>query len=113
MEEPDMSVSEMKEKLESLDNDKWNMKSNVDKVNDTTRAIKYDNTPMDIYLKVESLAESLGIDVESEVDEIRSKVNDLESAIYELVAPFEDKLREIEYEYDDLESDIYEEAHCA
>ena len=104
---------ELENKLAVLDDAKWNMKSNVDKVNDTTRAIKYDNTPMDIYLKVESLAESLGIDVESEVDEIRSKVNDLESAIYELVAPFEDKLREIEYEYDDLESDIYEEAHCA
>ena len=97
---------ELENKLAVLDDAKWNMKSNVDKVNDITRAIKYDDTPMDIYIKVESLAESLGIDVESEVDEIRSKVNDLESAIYELVAPFEDKLREIEYEYDDLEGEI-------
>ena len=73
---------EFENKLAVLDDAKWNMKSNVDKVNDITRAIKYDNTPMEIYIKVETLAESLGIDVESEVDEIRSKVNDLESAIY-------------------------------
>ena len=102
---------ELENKLAVLDDAKWNMKSNVYKVNDITRAIKYDSTPMDIYIEVESLAESLGIDVESEVDEIRSKVNDLESAIYELVAPFEDKLREVEYEYDDLEGEIEEKKY--
>ena len=97
---------ELENKLAVLDDAKWNMKSNVDKVNDITRAIKYDDTPMNIYIQVESLAESLGIDVESEVDEIRSKGNDLESAIYELVAPFEDKLRDIENEHDELEMEI-------
>ena len=102
---------ELENKLAVLDDAKWNMKSNVDKVNDITRAIKYDDTPMNIYIQVESLAESLGIDVESEVDEIRSKVNDLESAIYELVAPFEDKLRDIENEHDELEMEIEDEKY--
>ena len=47
-----------------------------------------------------------------EVDQVRQAVNTLESAVYELVTPFEDKLRDVEMEHDDLECDIYEEVHC-
>ena len=103
-----MSVEKMKVELERLDALKWDLKSVVDSVNDKTREIKYDNTPMEIYMHVEQLAEKHGIDVKYEVDAIREKVNLLESAIYELVSPFEDELRDIEYKHDDLEYEIEE-----
>ena len=103
-----MSVEKMKGELERLDALKWDLKSVVDSVNDKTREIKYDNTPMEIYMHVEQLAEKHGIDVKYEVDAIREKVNLLESAIYELVSPFEDELRDIEYKHDDLEYEIEE-----
>ena len=106
-----MSISKMKEKLESLENAKFDLEFLVNSVNDKTREIKYDNTPMDIYLHVEALAEKNGIDVSYEVDAIRQKVNDLESAIYELVAPFEDKKRDIENEHDELEMEISDEEY--
>ena len=103
-----MSVEKMKVELERLDALKWDLKSVVDSVNDKTREIKYDNTPMEIYMHVEQLAEKHGIDVKYEVDAIREKVNLLESAIYELVSPFESELRDAEYEHDDLEYEIEE-----
>ena len=37
-----------------------------------------------------------------------NSINSLESAIYNLVEPFEDKVRDLETEYDDLEWDIEE-----
>ena len=103
-----MSVEEMKVELERLDALKWDLMSIVDNVNDKTREIKYDNTPMEIYMHVEHLAEKHGIDVKYEVDAIREKVNLLESAIYELVSPFESELRDAEYKHDDLEYEIEE-----
>ena len=62
-------------------------------------------------MKVESWAEENGIDsddMEWKVKDVREAVNKLESAIYELVEPFEDKLRDIENEYDELEWEIEE-----
>jgi|TARA_X000001036_G_C20188489_1_gene606465 hypothetical protein len=108
-----MSVSEMKLELAKLDKIKDDLSYLVGEVNDKTREIKYLDTPSNIYLAVEMLAEDNGVDISYEVDKVREKVNELESAIYELVTPFEDKAREAENAHDDLECEIYEEVHCA
>lgn len=101
-------------KLSELEDLKWDMEALVRRVNEKTRQIKYMDTPSNIYMKVESWAEENGIDsddMEWKVKEVREKVNALESAIYELVEPFEDKLRDIENEYDELEMDIEDEKY--
>jgi len=101
-------------KLSELEDLKWDMEALVRRVNEKTRQIKYMDTPSDIYMKVESWAEENGIDsddMEWKVKEVREKVNELESAIYQLVEPFEDKLRSIENEHDELEMDIEDEKY--
>ena len=90
------------------------MEALVRRVNEKTRQIKYMDMPSEIYMKVESWAEENGIDsddMEWKVKDVREAVNKLESAIYELVEPFEDKLRDIENEYDELEMDIEDEKY--
>ena len=101
-------------KLSELEDLKWDMEALVRRVNEKTRQIKYMDMPSEIYMKVESWAEENGIDsddMEWKVKEVREKVNALESAIYELVEPFEDKLRSIENEHDELEMDIEDEKY--
>ena len=101
-------------KLSELEDLKWDMEALVRRVNEKTRQIKYMDSPSEIYMKVESWAEENGIDsddMEWKVKEVREKVNELESAIYELVEPFEDKLRSIENEHDELEMDIEDEKY--
>ena len=49
--------------------------------------------------------------MEWKVKEVREAVNALESAIYDLVEPFEDKLRSIENEHDELEMEIEDEKY--
>ena len=100
---------ELQEKLAVLEDKKWDFKSVVDQVNNKTREIKYNDVPMNIYIEVESLAEQNGVsedDIEWKVKEVREKVNALESALYDLVEPFEDKLREVENEIDEIECEI-------
>ncbi|MAU90759.1 MAG: hypothetical protein CBD42_000355 [Gammaproteobacteria bacterium TMED182] len=104
-------VAILKEKLDKLDNQKWDFKSVIDSVNAKTKDIKYNDVPSNIYMSVQSLAEDNGIsedDMEWKVKEVREAVNALESAIYDLVEPFEDKLRDIENEHDELEWEIEE-----
>ena len=101
-------------KLSELEDLKWDMEALIRRVNEKTRQIKYMDSPSEIYMKVESWAEENGIDsddMEWKVKEVREKVNALESAIYELVEPFEDKLRSIENEHDELEMDIEDEKY--
>jgi len=98
-------------KLSELEDLKWDMEALVRRVNEKTRQIKYMDSPSEIYMKVESWAEDNGIsedDMEWKVKEVREAVNALESAIYDLVEPFEDKLRDIENEHDELEWEIEE-----
>ena len=99
-------------KLSELEDLKWDMEALVRRVNEKTRQIKYMDSPSEIYMKVESWAEDNGIsedDMEWKVKEVREAVNALESAIYDLVEPFEDKLRSIENEHDELEMEIEDE----
>tara|TARA_B100001113_G_scaffold266512_1_gene221334 strand:- start:243 stop:650 length:408 start_codon:yes stop_codon:yes gene_type:complete len=96
--------------------------SAVRNVNDETKSIKYNEVPSNIYLAVEGIADTLGLQLSAEeskelkddlkwkVNEVREAVNALESAIYELSEPFTDMKRsaenkkdDFEYELDDLE----------
>ena len=101
-------------KLDKLVDEKWELESAVRKVNDETKVIKYDNIPSDIYIKVTNIAEDVGMDVsdssdlEWKIKEVREAVNKLESAIYDLVEPFEDALRDKNNEIDDLEFELEE-----
>lgn len=102
------------EKLNKLYDEKWELEAAVRKVNDETRVIKYDNIPQEIYIKVMGIADDNGIDasdssdLEWKIKEVREKVNELESAIYDLVEPFEDALRDKENEIDELEYELEE-----
>ena len=100
-----MDLKEMKEKLEQLEKLKDKADLLVSEVNDKTRDIKYMDLNIDIDV-VETLAEDNGIDISYEVDAVREAINKLESAVYNLVEPFEDKARDFELEYDELEMDI-------
>ena len=81
------------------------------KVQEKTNDIKYSVIPSDIYLEVQRLAEDTGIDLEeleSKIEEIRGYVNSLESAIYGLVEPFEDRKRDLNNEIYELEEELEE-----
>ena len=102
-------------KLDKLYDEKWELEAAVRKVNDETKVIKYDNIPQEIYIKVMGIAEDNNIDasdssaLEWNIKEVREKVNELESAIYDLVEPFEDALRDKDNEIDELEYELEEE----
>ena len=102
-------------KLDKLYDEKWELEAAVRKVNDETKVIKYDNIPQEIYIKVMGIAEDNNIDasdsadLEWKINEVREKVNELESAIYDLVEPFEDALRDKDNEIDELEYELEEE----
>ena len=103
-----------KEKLDKLYDEKWELEAAVRKVNDETKVIKYNHVPSEIYMKVQSIAEDQGMDVsdssdlEWKIKEVREAVNALESALYDLVEPFEDALRDKNNEIDDLEFELEE-----
>ena len=102
-------------KLKELEDKAWDLSLLVDKVNSITKDIKYNDVPSNIYLKVSSLAEENGIseqEVEWKIDDVRSAVNALESAIYDLVEPFEDAKRDAEWKKDDLEMEIEDEKYA-
>ena len=102
-------------KLKELEDKAWDLSLLVDKVNSITKDIKYNDVPSNIYLKVSSLAEENGIseqEVEWKIDEVRSAVNALESAIYDIVEPFEDAKRDAEWKKDDLEMEIEDEKYA-
>jgi hypothetical protein len=106
-----MNVNEVKTKINKLDDKEFDMSCVIGNVNDITKDIKYNDVPSNIYMKVMNLAEDNGIDekeLEWKIDEVRKYVNKLESAIYDLVEPFEDKKREISNEKEELECDLEE-----
>ena len=94
---------------------KYSAKFLMNQVDAITRDIKYldgnDVSPGSIAMKVEELAEKNDIDVSYEVKMIRVKMHALESAVYELITPFQDEFRSAENDYDDLESEIEEELY--
>ena len=114
-----MNIENANKEINKLEDKSWDLELLISQVNDKTKEIKYNDVPSDIYLSIMTLAEEGGIDeseLEYKIDEVRKKVNALESAIYELVEPFEDKKREIDNEKDEIECDIsdyeYEKKHC-
>ena len=76
---------------------------------DITKAIKYENTTMEIMIGLGGLADKLGID-ERELDyyerRVREAKNQLESAIYEMEELFADKYSDVRNKIDELEMDL-------
>ena len=102
---------ELEKVIKGLEDKSDNLDSAISLVNSATRDIKYNDVPSDIYLKVQGYAEEYGIkedDLEWKIIEVRECVNKLESAIYDLVEPFEDKKRDIDNEKDEAEWDLEE-----
>lgn len=101
------------EKLDKLHDEKWDLEAAVRKVNDITKDVKYIDF-FSIYNKVTNVAEELGMDVsdssdlEWKIKEVREKINELESAMFDLVEPFEDAVRDKGIEIDDLEWELEE-----
>ena len=86
------------------------VESAKDEVRATTKYIKYDDTAIEIISKVAGIADDLNIEeLKSEVayleDAVFKAKNDLESAVYELEAPFEDAIRTLQNKIDDYEYD--------
>lgn len=100
-------------KLDKLQDEKWDLEAAVRKVNYITKDVKYIDF-FSIYNKVTNVAEELGMDVsdssdlEWKIKEVREKINALESAMYDLVEPFEDAVRDKGIEIDDLEWELEE-----
>lgn len=100
-------------KLDKLYDEKWDLESAVSKVNNITKDVKYIDF-FSIYNKVTNVAEELGMDVsdssdlEYKIKEVREKINELESAMFDLVEPFEDAVRDKGIEIDDLEWELEE-----
>ena len=103
--------------------EKWegivdNIDSAVRNVNDETKVIKYNDVPSNIYLAVEGIADTLGQklsleksqelkkELEWKINEVREAVNALESAMYDLVEPFEDMKRDADNTKDDFEYEL-------
>tara|TARA_B100001123_G_C14589525_1_gene741433 strand:+ start:165 stop:476 length:312 start_codon:yes stop_codon:yes gene_type:complete len=99
--------------LENLEAKRDWMELTVRNVQEKTNHIKYNDVPSDICLEVQRLAEDTGIDqkeLEYKIDEVRNCVNSLESAIYELVEPFEDRKRVLDNKIDELEEELEADA---
>ena len=97
--------------LENLEEKREWMEFTIRQVMDKTNDIKYSDIPSDIYLTVQRLAEDTGIDqkeLEYKIDEVRDCVNSLESAVYDLVEPFEDRKRDLDNEIVILEEELEE-----
>ena len=106
-----MNKVELEKKINALEDKSDNLDSAIGLVNAKTKEIKYNDVPSDIYCKVESYAEEYGIDkddLEWKIREVRECVNKLESAIYDLVEPFEDLKRSVDNDKDEAEWDLEE-----
>ena len=104
-----MNIKEVENKIDKLDDKEFDMGCVIRDVNDITKDIKYMDSPSNIYLKIMGIAEKNGIDekdLEYKIDEVREAVNKLESAVYGLVEPFEEKKSEISNEKEMLECDL-------
>ena len=102
---------ELEKVIKGLEDKSDNLDSAISLVNSATRDIKYNDVPSDIYLKVQGYAEEYGIiedDLEWKIKEVRECVNKLESAIYDLVEPFEDLKRSVDNDKDEAEWDLEE-----
>ena len=76
----------------------------------TTKNIKYDDTAIEILSEVGSIVDNLDVkEVKDEIEYLERALfdakNSLESAVYELEAPFEDLIRTLKNKIDDEESD--------
>lgn len=103
------SLEAKKAKLQQLEVKRDQMESALSSARDATKLIKYDDTTTEIYVKLSSIADEVGIDekeLEYYANQVREARNNLESKVYEMEEVFEDRLRDLRNAYDDLEYEI-------
>lgn len=103
------SLEAKKAKLQQLEAKRDQMESALSSARDATKLIKYDDTTTEIYVKLSSIADEVGIDekeLEYYANQVREARNNLESKVYEMEEVFEDRLRDLRNAYDDLEYEI-------
>lgn len=103
------SLEAKKAKLQQLEAKRDQMESALSSARDATKLVKYDDTTTEIYVKLSSIADEVGIDekeLEYYANQVREARNNLESKVYEMEEVFEDRLRDLRNAYDDLEYEI-------
>lgn len=98
---PDMQTEDAESDLESR---VYDLEAGLREARSITKNIKYADMHMEIITKMGSLAEKLGIQVDEYNErQVYEAMNNLESAVYELEAPFEDAIRDAQNKLDDLQ----------
>ena len=86
----------------------YNLEAALRSAREITKQIKYADTHMTVIGELEALAEKVGLTLDDyDVRQVYQANNNLESAVYELEAAFEEAIRDIQNEIDDAE---YEES---
>lgn len=87
-----------------LESNVYDLEAALREARTITKEIKYANSHMDIIVKLQSLANKLGVQIEEYNEkQVYAAMNALESAVYELEEPFKDALRDAQNKLDDLE----------
>jgi len=98
-----------KVKLQQLEQQRDAMESALTSAREATKLIKYEDTTTQIFVKLSSIADQVGIE-EKELDyyanQVREASNNLESKVYDMEEVFSEKLRDLNNAYDDLEYEI-------
>jgi hypothetical protein len=98
---PEMQTEDAESDLESKI---YDLEAGLREARSITKNIKYADTHMQIITKMSSLAEQLGIQVDEYNErQVYEAMNNLESAVYELEAPFEDAIRDAKNKLDDMQ----------
>jgi predicted nucleic acid-binding Zn-ribbon protein len=96
-------------KLQQLEKRRDDMESALTSAREATKLIKYDDTTTEIFVKLSSLADQVGIEekeLEYYANQVREASNNLESKVYEMEDVFSEQLRDLSNACDDLEYEI-------
>jgi hypothetical protein len=104
-------VAEDKEDFNDIDSLQQKLdfyKKSLEEARRITKAIKYENTHMEIITEIKLLAEKIGLEEKEfnyQIDQVYEAASNLASEIYNLEEPFSDKIRDIEYAIEKLEDE--------
>lgn len=100
------SKEQIQQSVQQLQQQQYNLEAVINQVQQTTKAIKHDDTVHSIIVGIQQLAQKAGIDA-SELryseNQALDAFNELESAIYGLEEAFTDKLRDVQNQIEELE----------